>query len=220
MTEKEAILLLSKYAKDKRDFDAILKHSKAVQKVALRIAKKIKGIDIEFIRTASLLHDIGRFECPPGKFSFKHGIIGAEILRKEGLKKHALAAERHLGAGISKKDIIEQKLDLPLKDYLPKTREEKIIAHADNLIENNREITIEKTIERFRKELGEKVAKKIKKLNNEVNKMVKVDFEEKIIKCASCGKKIKVIIRKGYSTEGLLCQKCGLGIDKLDEYKD
>ena len=58
MTEKEAILLLSKYAKDKRDFDAILKHSKAVQKVALRIAKKIKGIDIEFIRTASLLHDI------------------------------------------------------------------------------------------------------------------------------------------------------------------
>ena len=50
--------------------------------------------------------------------------------------------------------------------------------------------------------------------------MAKPDFEEKIVKWASCGKKIKVIIRKNYSTEGLLCQKCGLGIEKLDEFKD
>lgn len=219
ITEKEAIALLRRYAKNKREFDIILKHSKAVQKIALRIAKDIKGVDIEFIKTASLLHDMGRFECPRD-LAFKHGIIGAKILRKEGLKKHALVAERHLGAGISKEDIIEQKLELPLKDYLPKTKEEKIIAHADNLIENNREITIEKVIERYRKELGEKVAKKIKRLNDEVNKMAKLDFEEKIIKCASCGKKIKVIIRKGYSTEGLLCQKCGLSIENLDEYND
>lgn len=173
ITEKEAMSLLKKYAKNKREFNIILKHSKAVQKVALRIAKKIKGVDIEFIKTASLLHDIGRFECPPGKWSFKHGIIGAEILRKEGLKKHALVAERHLGAGISKKDIIEQKLSLPLKDYLPKTKEEKIITHADNLIENNKEASIEKIIERFRKELGEKVAKKIKKLAEEIDGMMK-----------------------------------------------
>src|SRR3989338_3698703 len=171
ISEKEAIALLKKYSKSKKDFDAVLMHSKAVQKVALRIAKKIKNIDIEFIKTASLLHDIGRFECPPRKDSYKHGIVGAEILRKENLKKHALVAERHLGAGISKNDIVEQKLKLPLKDYLPKTKEEKIIAHADNLIANTKEITPEKAIERFRKELGGKIAKRIKRLDDEINRM-------------------------------------------------
>lgn len=171
ITEKEAIKLLRKYAKNKKELNAVLRHSKAVQKVALKIAKKIKNIDIEFIKTASLLHDIGRFRCPPGRLTFKHGVIGAKILRKENLNKYAFVAERHLGAGISKKDIIEQKLNLPLKDYIPKTKEEKIIAHADNLISDNKEITPKKAIERFRKELGEKVAKKIKRLNDDINRI-------------------------------------------------
>ncbi len=173
ITEKEAIALLRKYSKSKKDFNAVLKHSKAVQKVALRIAKKIKNIDIEFIKTASLLHDIGRFRCHPGKFSYKHGIVGANILRKEGLKKHALVAERHLGAGISKKDIKEQKIKLPLKDYLPRTKEEKIIAHADNLIAGSKEISLRRTIERFRKELGKEAAEKVKRLGGKVRDMQK-----------------------------------------------
>lgn len=170
ITEKEAIRLLRKYAKNKKELNAVLKHSKAVQKVALRIAKKIKNSDLEFIKTASLLHDIGRFRCKR-KEAYKHGVMGAKILRKEGLKKHALVAERHLGAGITKKDIVEQKLDLSLKNYVPKTKEEKIIAHADNLISNNKEITTKQAIKRFRKELGEKVAKKIKKLSDEIKKL-------------------------------------------------
>lgn len=173
VTEKQAMGLLRKYSKNKKEFNAVLRHSKAVQKAALRTAKKIKNIDLNFIKTASLLHDIGRFKCPPGRNSYKHGIAGAKILRKEKLKKHALVAERHLGAGITKKDIIEQKLNLPLKDYLPRTKEEKIIANADNLISHDKEVTIKQAIERFRMELGEKVAKKIKKLNDEVNKMIR-----------------------------------------------
>lgn len=173
ITEKEAIDLLRKYSKTRKDFDAVLKHSKAVQKVALRIAKKVKGIDIEFIKTASLLHDIGRFRCPPGKLSYKHGIVGAKILRGEKLQGHALVAERHLGAGISKKEVVKQKMKLPSRNYIPRTKEEKIIAHADNLISGSIEISISKTIQRFREELGKLVAEKVKRLAKEVRDMEK-----------------------------------------------
>jgi len=47
--------------------------------------------------------------------------------------------------------------------------------------------------------------------------MVKEEFEERIIRCANCGKKMKIIVKKGYNTEGLLCQKCGLGEEIKDE---
>ncbi len=169
---EEAIKLLKKYAKDEDSFKKVLKHSEAVRKVAKDIAKKVKGVDIDFIESASLLHDIGRFQCGPDKEdNIKHGIVGAEILREEGLKEHALVAERHLGAGISKEDIVEQGLEMPLGDYIPVSKEEKIITHADNLIFGDRIGKVEGAIERYRKELGEKVEKKVKKLAEEVEGM-------------------------------------------------
>ncbi len=169
MDQKQAIALLRKYSKDKKDFKKVLAHSKSVQKAALRIAKKIKKADLKFIRIASLLHDIGRFSCKPGtKESIKHGIIGSKILKKEGFPGLARVAERHIGVGIAKSDIIKQKLDLPLKDYLPKTIEEKIIAHADNLIFGDKERKIGDVIKRFRRELGEGYVKRVLRLDKEL----------------------------------------------------
>lgn len=172
MNEEKAIELLRKYAPDKRTFKIVLAHCKKGQEIALRIAADIPKADKEFIKVASILHDIGRFKCPPKtKENIKHGIIGAEILRKEGLDKYARVAERHLGAGITKDDIKKQKLNLPLKDYVPKTIEEKIIAYADNLVFGNKEGTIQHVIERFSKEIGKECAERVKKLHNEIEKL-------------------------------------------------
>ena len=170
----EAKKLLRKYAKDEDSFKKVLKHSEAVRNVAKDIAKDIKDVDLDFIESASLLHDIGRFQCgPESEDSIKHGIIGGEILRKEGLSEHALVAERHLGAGISKEDIEEQGLELPLDDYIPVSKEEKIITHADNVVFGDRIGNVEEAVERYRKELGNKVEKKVKKLAEEVKEMKK-----------------------------------------------
>ena len=173
ISEKEAIGLLRKYSKNKQSFDAVLKHSKAVQKLALEIAEDIPNIDKDYIKIGSLLHDIGRFdyykESPE-----KHGIRGAEILRNEGHNEYATIAERHLGSGISKEDILEQKLDLPLQDYIPISKEEKIIAHADNLIDEDRRMPLKSVVERFEKELGKKVARRVKRLADEVERMRKI----------------------------------------------
>ncbi|MFH2027967.1 MAG: HD domain-containing protein [Nanoarchaeota archaeon] len=172
LTEKKAIELLKKYSKDKKSFDIVLAHSKTVQKTALEIAEDIPSIDTEYIMMGSLLHDIGRFDTWPNN-NEKHGIKGAEILRNENLPEFARLAERHLGAGISKEDILEQGLDLPLKDYLPITKEEKIITHADNLTEGAKRISLKETIARFEKELGKKAANKVKRLAEEVENMKK-----------------------------------------------
>jgi uncharacterized protein (TIGR00295 family) len=169
ISEKKAIELLKKYSTNKRVFQIVLSHSKAVQKIALRFGRKIKNADTDFIKCASLLHDIGRFICPPGKLSIFHGIIGAEILKKEGLsKRYQNVCMNHLGAGISKKDIIQQKLELPKKNYIPKTIEEKIITVADNLVFGKKIGTIEMVYKRYKREINESVAKRAVELHNEV----------------------------------------------------
>ena len=125
---------------------------------------------MELIRTGSLLHDLGRFRCKPGtKDSYKHGVEGARMIREE-LSDERLAriCERHSGGGISKEDIEQQGLDLPKKDLLPETREEKIICYADKLVPGNKIIDIQKTITRFRNEIGERAANRIKALHEEI----------------------------------------------------
>jgi len=47
------------------------------------------------------------------------------------LPEHALVCERHIGVGITKDDIIRQKLPLPPRDMLPISLEEKVICLAD-----------------------------------------------------------------------------------------
>ncbi|MBU0979515.1 MAG: HD domain-containing protein [Nanoarchaeota archaeon] len=165
LSEPEAIALMKKHAQDDGSLRAVLAHSKLVQGIALRIAAKFPESDKDFIRIACILHDIGRLKTQD---PLQHGIKGAEILRKKGLKEFADVCERHLGAGISKEEIMRQELPLPPRDFLPKTIEEKIITAADNLTENDREISREQSTERFRKELGEDVARKITALFDEL----------------------------------------------------
>ncbi len=176
LTEEQAETLLKKYAPDSETFRIIFQHGKAVQRASFPIAKAIKKrghkVDLDLIRTASLLHDIGRFTCPPKtKLSLKHGIAGAKILRKEGLPKHAKIAENHIGAGITKDEIIKQKLPLPKKDFLPKTIEEKIIAYVDNIIFGDTLGTISEVVKRFKKELPHSALQRLIKLHNEIEKL-------------------------------------------------
>jgi len=173
LSEKEAILLLNKYASSEKAFKIVLSHSQTVKKTALKIARKIPQADIEFVKSAALLHDIGRFKYPPGKNSIKHGISGAEILRKEGLPRYALLAERHLGFGITKQDIIKQKLALPLRDFVCKTVEEKIVSYADNLVFGSKVKTINDVIRRFRTEIGDYIVPRILKRHQEIQTLMK-----------------------------------------------
>ncbi|MBU0461262.1 MAG: HD domain-containing protein [Nanoarchaeota archaeon] len=183
MKETQAIALLKKHSPDERTFRIVLRHSRAVQKYALLLAKKIKRhhkVDLEFIETAALLHDIGRFTYPPWRHSARHGIEGARILRKEKIpERYARVCERHLGAGINKADIKKEKLDLPSRDYMPKTIEEKIICYADKRISMAKEILLSKAIERFSTEVSPEYGQRVKRLHLEIQKLYKPKKKKK-----------------------------------------
>ncbi len=53
--------------------------------------------------------------------------------------------KKHIGCGISREEAL--KYNLPDDDYIPKTDEEKIVAHADNLLNGIEIININKRIE-------------------------------------------------------------------------
>lgn len=115
-------------------------HSRQVADRCLKIAAEHPELqlDMEFLEEAALLHDIGvgsthapSIGCHGEAPYICHGYLGAEILRKEGLPRHARVCERHTGAGLSREDIAGQSIPVPEKDYLPETMEERLICYAD-----------------------------------------------------------------------------------------
>ena len=95
-------------------------------------------VDRNFVEEAAMLHDIGIIYCNAPKIYcngthayIEHGYLGAELLRAEGLPKHALVAERHTGTGITIEQIEREELPIPERDYCPQSLEEKIICYAD-----------------------------------------------------------------------------------------
>ena len=107
---------------------------------ALRIARNLEGeeTDLKFLEEAAMHHDIGvcrtafpEIGCRGGEPYIRHGLIGREILEKEGFPRHALVCERHIGVGITVEDVISQGLPLPARDMVPFSLEERIVCFAD-----------------------------------------------------------------------------------------
>lgn len=143
----------------------MLTHSRLVARKAVSTAGNYAGaatLDIGFIEEAALLHDIGvamtnapGLGCHGTAPYICHGVIGREILEREGLPRHALVCERHIGVGLSAEDIRRQGLPLPLRDMIPESCEEKIIAFAD-LFYSKRlaSLIVEKPLAQVRQELA------------------------------------------------------------------
>lgn len=120
--------------------DIYLKHCRAVAREALSIARRCNlPLDPGEIEAAAMLHDIGIYAthapsigCLGSEPYIRHGIIGAELLRREGAgEPYALVAERHTGSGLSADDIRRGSLPLPQQDFLPLSLLEKLICYAD-----------------------------------------------------------------------------------------
>ncbi len=178
MNQKQSLALLKKYAPSKEDYNKVLTHGKAVQKYAIELAKQLKEkgikVDMEIIKNGSLLHDIGYFIVYKDKPNrIRHGIEGGKFLRKEKLPIYARIAERHIGVGLTKKQIIKQKLPLPKKDFMPKTIEEQIIAYADTLISFDKRKTAEWAYKIFTKRAGKDYADFFAHVHNELMEILK-----------------------------------------------
>lgn len=152
--------------------EEVVNHCKAIRDLAVRIGKRANA-DIELIEAGALLHDIGRSKT----HGIMHGIEGAKIAEEIGLPESIIQIiERHLGAGIPKEEAL--KLGLPAKDYIPITLEEKIIAHADNLVDNCRKQTIEKEVKKALKKGQKQYAERLIKLHKELSEICGIDLND------------------------------------------
>jgi uncharacterized protein len=137
----DALALLDKYYPSGSDAHRILlAHSRHVADKATAVARALTDhtVDVAFVTEAALLHDIGiRYTAVPalgcaGDLPYLcHGLKGRELLEAEGLPRHAMVCERHIGVGLTAEEIVRQNLPLPPRDMVPTTLEEQIVAYAD-----------------------------------------------------------------------------------------
>ncbi|MBQ9645150.1 MAG: HDIG domain-containing protein [Prevotella sp.] len=164
--------LLDKYYPEVGDLRLlILKHSRQVADRCLFIARRHPElhVDEQFVEEAAMLHDIGIRWChAPSIFCegtdhyIRHGLIGAELLRREGFPRHARVCERHTGTGITRQQIERQQLPLPPADYVPETLEEQLVCYADKFYSKSRPdrvLTVDEAAHSLAKFGGEGVAK-------------------------------------------------------------
>lgn len=133
---------MKKYYADNREaYEILLTHSRQVRDYALELLEhhpELKDVDRTFVAEAAMLHDIGIFMCnAPGIHChgthqyIEHGYLGGELLRAEGLPRHALVCERHTGMGLSLDMIVKNDYPLPHRDMRPQSLEEKLVCYAD-----------------------------------------------------------------------------------------
>ena len=147
---------------------AVVEHCKRVSKLAKKIAS-LCGADESLCELGGLLHDIGRGRT----HDVDHGHAGGQILREKGFPA-VLAAivEKHVGAGIPKGEA--KKIGLPAKSYVPKTLEEKVVAHADNLAEEGKmDVLIDEMEERGLPT----AAKRMRRLHDELSEKCGMDLD-------------------------------------------
>ncbi len=131
--------LLARYL-DGEPLHIVAEHSRYVADLALEVAGRftMSDDDRRFIEEAALLHDIGvsQVHAPElglyGEHPYiMHGVLGRDILEREGYPIHALVCERHTGVGLTCEDVIRQKLPLPHRDMCPVSLAEQIICFSD-----------------------------------------------------------------------------------------
>jgi len=168
-TKAEALKLL----KDSGVDASVIAHCQTVSALALKIGRRCtKPVDLKLIEVAGLLHDIGR----SATHGIDHAVEGGKIAKSKKLPdKVVLIIERHIGAGLTKEDAV--RLNLPKKSYLPETLEEKIVAHADNLLSGTKKVPIAQTIAGLIRKHEEAGAKRMLSLHKELSELCGVDLD-------------------------------------------
>ena len=150
----------------------VIVHCCTVRAVAEEIASRIDFVDRDLVVAGALLHDIGRAV----DHSIMHAYIGSGMVSNLGLPKELVdIVRKHTGAGLDEVDVVE--LGLPPADYMPRTLEEKIVAHADNLVSDNRVVTHEHSVNKLMAKGAFRGAERIELLHMELSDLYGEDLD-------------------------------------------
>lgn len=133
------------------------------------------AVDRAVTLQAAMLHDIGRSVTQ----DVRHAGVGADLLRADGKgawdERVILCVERHTGAGIDADEA--RRLGLPVRDYTPKTIEEKIVAHADNLYSGDKRFTLDQVVAKYDAKGLQAAGEKIRRLHEELEGLLDTNLE-------------------------------------------
>lgn len=150
----------------------VIEHCKAVARLAVRIARRC-GADESLVEAGGLLHDLGRCRT----HGIAHAVEGAKMATELKLPSPLVRIiERHVGAGIAKAEA--ESMGLPKKDYAPRTLEEKIVAHADNLFEGARRVPVSDSVYQLVRKGMDGPAEKVLRLHKELSEACGCDVDE------------------------------------------
>lgn len=135
----EIISLHKKYAPSDAAYKLVFTHCQIVSEIAQQLIDENNlSLDVEAVKAGCLLHDIGvyRLYLPSGEIDHKnyiqHGTLGFGLLKEEGFSDEVCRiASCHTGVGLSKDEIIAEKIPIPPKDYFAETIEERLVMYAD-----------------------------------------------------------------------------------------
>lgn len=167
-SEDECIELLLEAGCKRR----VVIHCCTVEAVAKEIVSRVKGADPDLVAAGALLHDIGRSV----DHSIMHAYIGSQIVQAHGLPQSIVdIVRKHTGAGLDAEDVEE--LGLPDADYMPRTLEEKIVAHADNMVSDNKVVKHSHSSDKLRNKGAERGADRIDALHAELSVLYGEDLD-------------------------------------------
>ncbi|GGQ44831.1 uncharacterized protein BKA00_000903 [Actinomadura coerulea] len=137
--DDEIRALHERYAPGEAAFEAVWTHCVIVSEIAERIMDGAGlAVDADLVRAGCLLHDLGvyRLYGPSGTIDYsryvRHGVLGHEILRDEGFPEEICRfCSCHTGVGLTRDDIVRQRLPVPAGDYVAVTGEERLVMYAD-----------------------------------------------------------------------------------------
>jgi len=148
MDYEECIQALIKEGAD----NGVIIHCQMVERLTKKIGTLITDntrtplkLNFDILRMGSLLHDIGRGKT----HTFQHVIEGVEIGKRMNLPTEVIhIIECHIGSGLTAEEAVG--MGLENKSYFPQTLEAKLVAYADNLIVENRQISLNEGLRRYR----------------------------------------------------------------------
>ena len=125
-----------------------IKHCTAVSRFATYLSNIFAAryaINIEFIRTASLLHDIGRYKTHD---PILHGVEGYRLLSGLGYLSEAFVCASHVFYGLTSDEALTY--GLPEQDFIPRSFEERLIPLVDFLVEHDRAVSLDRRFQTLR----------------------------------------------------------------------
>ncbi|MDD1770904.1 MAG: HDIG domain-containing protein [Methanomassiliicoccales archaeon] len=152
---------------------SIIEHVCTVRSIAMEMARR-SGADRELVSAGALLHDVGRSKTQ-GLF---HVVEGVKIAKRRKLPDSLVdVIQHHVAAGFTLEEAKE--LGLPEGDYMPRTLEEKIVCHADNLVKGPEGIqTLEEASGEVLRKGHEVTVQRMRVMHRELSEACGVDIDE------------------------------------------